>query len=201
MRRTWILIALIAGVTVAAAAAHYSGAPSLVTFVIATAALAGLAWIVSFSTEQVGERFGPGRDGRAAVDAREPARVLHRRLRALGRRGRRRADVDHRLDLRERATRARARDLRRLPRERRRRDALPRAAAEGQRHADAARELPDRDRRASRSRRATGRRITSRRSRSSAQSPCSSRTASGSPTTSARDATARAVACGSRSSR
>jgi Ca2+:H+ antiporter len=63
MRRTWILIALIAGVTVVAAAAHYAGAPSLLTFAIATAALAGLAWIVSFSTEQVGERFGPAATG------------------------------------------------------------------------------------------------------------------------------------------
>src|SRR5881394_3462979 len=59
MRRTWTLIALIAGATVAAAVAHYAGAPALLTFVIATVALAGLAWIVSFSTEQVGERFGP----------------------------------------------------------------------------------------------------------------------------------------------
>src|SRR6476659_6048851 len=63
MRRTWILIGLIAGVTVAAAAAHYAGAPSLLTFAIATVALAGLAWIVSFSTEQVGERFGPAVTG------------------------------------------------------------------------------------------------------------------------------------------
>jgi Ca2+:H+ antiporter len=63
MRRTWTLIALIAGVTVGAAVAHYAGAPSLVTFGIATAALAGLAWIVSFSTEQVGERFGPAVTG------------------------------------------------------------------------------------------------------------------------------------------
>jgi Ca2+:H+ antiporter len=63
MRTTWILIALIAGVTVAAALANYAGAPSLVTFGIATAALAGLAWIVSFSTEQVGERFGPAATG------------------------------------------------------------------------------------------------------------------------------------------
>src|SRR5438309_8235200 len=63
MRRTWTLIALIAGATVAAAVAHYAGAPSLLTFVIATAALAGLAWIVSFSTEQVGERFGPAVTG------------------------------------------------------------------------------------------------------------------------------------------
>jgi Ca2+:H+ antiporter len=63
MRTTWTLIALIAGVTVAAAVAHYAGAPSLVTFGIAAAALAGLAWIVSFSTEQVGERFGPAVTG------------------------------------------------------------------------------------------------------------------------------------------
>src|SRR5438552_8069090 len=63
MRRTWTLIALIAGATAAAAVAHYAGAPSLLTFVIATAALAGLAWLASFSTEQVGERFGPAVTG------------------------------------------------------------------------------------------------------------------------------------------
>src|SRR5256714_14899410 len=63
MRRPWTLIALIAGATVAAAVAHYAGAPSLLTFVIATVALAGLAWLVSFATEQVGERFGPGVTG------------------------------------------------------------------------------------------------------------------------------------------
>jgi Ca2+:H+ antiporter len=63
MRTTRTLIALISGVTVGAAVANYAGAPSLVTFGIATAALAGLAWIVSFSTEQVGERFGPAVTG------------------------------------------------------------------------------------------------------------------------------------------
>jgi Ca2+:H+ antiporter len=63
MRTTWTLIALIAAVTVGTAVAHYTGAPSLVTFGIATVALAGLAWIVSFSTEQVGERFGPAVTG------------------------------------------------------------------------------------------------------------------------------------------
>src|SRR5438874_13697116 len=63
MRRTWSLIALIAAVTVGAAVAHYAGAPSLATFAIATIALAGLAWIVSFSTEQVGGRFGPAVTG------------------------------------------------------------------------------------------------------------------------------------------
>jgi Ca2+:H+ antiporter len=63
MRRAWTLIVLIAVATAAAAAAHYAGASSLLTFVIATIALAGLAWIVSFSTEQVGERFGPAVTG------------------------------------------------------------------------------------------------------------------------------------------
>ena len=38
-------------------------APSLLTFIVATFALAGLAWIVAFATEQVGERFGPAVTG------------------------------------------------------------------------------------------------------------------------------------------
>ena len=63
MKRTWTLIGLTAAVTVAAGIAHYAGAPALLTFVIATLALAGLAWIVSFATEQVGERFGPAVTG------------------------------------------------------------------------------------------------------------------------------------------
>jgi Ca2+:H+ antiporter len=63
MRTTWILIAAVGAVTGAAAVAHYAGAPSLLTFGIATVALAGLAWMVSFSTEQVGERFGPAVTG------------------------------------------------------------------------------------------------------------------------------------------
>jgi Ca2+:H+ antiporter len=57
------LMALIAGVTAAAGAAHFADAPPLATFVLSTVALAGLAWIVSFSTEQVGERFGPAPTG------------------------------------------------------------------------------------------------------------------------------------------
>ncbi len=63
MRRTWVLIGLTAAATVAAGVAHYAGAPALLTFGIATVALAGLAWAVSFSTEQVGERFGPAVTG------------------------------------------------------------------------------------------------------------------------------------------
>src|SRR5947208_1459686 len=63
MKRTWTLVGLTAAVTLAAGIAHYAGAPALLTFAIATLALAGLAWIVSFATEQVGERFGPAVTG------------------------------------------------------------------------------------------------------------------------------------------
>jgi Ca2+:H+ antiporter len=63
MRRIWALMAAIGAVTIAAGVAHYAGAPALLTFAIATVALAGLAWIVSFATEQVGERFGPAITG------------------------------------------------------------------------------------------------------------------------------------------
>lgn len=54
----------IAMATIAAGVARYvSGVPTLVAFALATVALAGMAWIVSFSTEQVGERFGPAVTG------------------------------------------------------------------------------------------------------------------------------------------
>jgi Ca2+:H+ antiporter len=42
---------------------YVSGFPHVVAFVLATIALAGLAWVVSFSTEQVGARFGPAITG------------------------------------------------------------------------------------------------------------------------------------------
>ena len=61
MRRT--LTALVAIAATATGVAHFAGASSLLTFVIATLALAGLAWLVSFATEQVGERFGPAVTG------------------------------------------------------------------------------------------------------------------------------------------
>jgi Ca2+:H+ antiporter len=63
MRTIWTFVALTAAATIAAGAAHYAHAPPLLTFVLATLALAGLAWIVSFATEQVGERFGPAVTG------------------------------------------------------------------------------------------------------------------------------------------
>ena len=46
-----------------AALAHYDRWAAVVAFVVATLALAGMAWIVSFSTEQVGERLGPASTG------------------------------------------------------------------------------------------------------------------------------------------
>ena len=50
--------------TVLAGVARYvSSIPHVVAFVVAGLALAGGAWIVSFSTEQVGQRFGPAVTG------------------------------------------------------------------------------------------------------------------------------------------
>jgi Ca2+:H+ antiporter len=57
------LLAGVAAATVLAGVARYAGFPHVLAFVLATVALAGCAWIVSFATEQVGERFGPGVTG------------------------------------------------------------------------------------------------------------------------------------------
>jgi Ca2+:H+ antiporter len=46
-----------------AGAANYGQWPAVPRFALATLALAGLAWVVSFATEQLGERFGPGVTG------------------------------------------------------------------------------------------------------------------------------------------
>jgi Ca2+:H+ antiporter len=61
--REQALLGLIAGLGVLAGVLHYAGAPGVTAFLAATAALAGLAWVVSFATEQVGERFGPAVTG------------------------------------------------------------------------------------------------------------------------------------------
>jgi len=51
-------------VTALAGLTHYvSGVPDLVAFLVATVALAGGAWMLSFATEQVGERLGPAVTG------------------------------------------------------------------------------------------------------------------------------------------
>ena len=46
-----------------AALAHYDHWAAVAAFAIATLALAGSAWVVSFATEQVGERLGPAATG------------------------------------------------------------------------------------------------------------------------------------------
>jgi Ca2+:H+ antiporter len=56
-------LALIALFTALAGVANYAGWAAIPRFAIATVALAGLAWVVSFATEQLGERFGPGVTG------------------------------------------------------------------------------------------------------------------------------------------
>ena len=63
MRTRWAVFVAIGCVTAGAGAAHYGQTTALLTFVLATVALAGLAWMVSFSTEQVGERFGAAATG------------------------------------------------------------------------------------------------------------------------------------------
>jgi Ca2+:H+ antiporter len=54
---------LVAVLTALAGVANYQPWPAVSRFVVATLALAGLAWVVSFATEQLGERFGPGVTG------------------------------------------------------------------------------------------------------------------------------------------
>jgi Ca2+:H+ antiporter len=61
--RERLALVVIALLTALAGIARYSGAAALLAFGLATLALAGLAYIVSFSTEQVGERFGPAVTG------------------------------------------------------------------------------------------------------------------------------------------
>ena len=54
---------LTAVLTALAGVANYAAWPAVPRFALATLALAGLAWVVSFATEQLGERFGPGVTG------------------------------------------------------------------------------------------------------------------------------------------
>jgi Ca2+:H+ antiporter len=57
------LLVLIGLLTAAAGFADYQVWAPVPRFALATLALAGLAWVVSFATEQLGERFGPGVTG------------------------------------------------------------------------------------------------------------------------------------------
>ena len=56
-------LALIASFAALAGVANYGKWAAIPRFAVATVALAGLAWVVSFATEQLGERFGPGVTG------------------------------------------------------------------------------------------------------------------------------------------
>jgi Ca2+:H+ antiporter len=56
-------LAAIALLTALAGIANYGAWAAIPRFLLATLALAGLAWVVSFATEQLGERYGPGVTG------------------------------------------------------------------------------------------------------------------------------------------
>jgi len=59
-----ILLGVVAALTVLAGVARYAhGVSHIVAFVLATLALAGLAWIVALAVEQLGERLGPASTG------------------------------------------------------------------------------------------------------------------------------------------
>ena len=61
--RTRVLLGAVLVVSLVAGGLHYAGAPDLVAFVVAGFALGGLAWVISFTTERVGEHFGPAVTG------------------------------------------------------------------------------------------------------------------------------------------
>jgi Ca2+:H+ antiporter len=58
-----IALVTIGTLTALAGAADYGHWAAVPRFAVATLALAGLAWMVSFATEQLGERFGPAVTG------------------------------------------------------------------------------------------------------------------------------------------
>src|SRR5438067_8305417 len=58
-----ILGAVVRATSLAGIARYAHGVSQVLAFVLATLALAGLAWVVSFATEQVGSRFGAGATG------------------------------------------------------------------------------------------------------------------------------------------
>lgn len=58
-----VALAAVCLLTALAGVANYAQWPAVPRFVLAALALAGLAWTVSFATEQLGERFGPAITG------------------------------------------------------------------------------------------------------------------------------------------
>jgi Ca2+:H+ antiporter len=57
------LLAGVAALTAITAALEYAGVTDVAVFLVSAGALAGLAWVVSFATEAVGEQFGPALTG------------------------------------------------------------------------------------------------------------------------------------------
>ena len=57
------LLGAVVVLTIATAVLHYTGASEVVIFFMAGVALGGLAWVISFTTEAVGEHFGPAITG------------------------------------------------------------------------------------------------------------------------------------------
>ncbi len=57
-----ILVAIVL-VSVATGVLHYAGGSDLAVFMLGVVALGGLAWVISFTTEEVGEHFGPAVTG------------------------------------------------------------------------------------------------------------------------------------------
>src|SRR5256885_1048951 len=80
-----LALGAIAVVTAVAGALHYSGAPGVSAFVVATVALAGLAWIVSFPAQQGGGRVGPALPGLLQATPRQPPGVFLVRFLLAGR--------------------------------------------------------------------------------------------------------------------
>src|SRR3954471_3454875 len=63
VRRNASILAAIAALAVVSGILHFANAEPVVVFVVAAAALGGLAWAISIATESVGERFGPAVTG------------------------------------------------------------------------------------------------------------------------------------------
>jgi len=61
--RERLLLGIVSLVVAVTGALEYGGGSDVAVFVVAALALGGVAWVVSFSTEAVGERFGPALTG------------------------------------------------------------------------------------------------------------------------------------------
>jgi Ca2+:H+ antiporter len=61
--RTWLTAGTVLVLTVVAGAMHYAGSTPVLVFIVAGAALGGVAWVIGVGTESVGARFGPAITG------------------------------------------------------------------------------------------------------------------------------------------